>query len=211
MASRMMHLAAAVQLTVMLPQGMDVHRFLSGAIMVDSAPQERRASHFLVQIDGRKTYDIARFREMYGHLLQKDGLVLGYYLHLLQDLVFRDFMYHKLRFNPRAPGYLDGLHNDYRRLNQLLADRYGLTADFPIPADADPLAGIAAFDMAGLPGALAEDFALAGTVEAFFLTEELAVAYISRAVEVCRKELLALLDGQPLTDTADWMWQNDPV
>ena len=112
MASRMMHLAAAVQLRDMLPKGMDVPRFLSGAIMVDSAPQERHASHFLTQLDGRKTYDIARFRAQYGQLLLTDGLVLGYYLHLLQDLVFRDYMDHVLGFNPRRPGYLAGLHSD---------------------------------------------------------------------------------------------------
>ena len=34
MASRMMHLAAAFQLTDMLPEGMDVPRFLSGSIML---------------------------------------------------------------------------------------------------------------------------------------------------------------------------------
>lgn len=211
MASRMMHLAAAVQLLHLLPEGMDVPRFLTGSIMVDSAPLERQASHFLTQVDGRKTYDIARFRAQYGHLLLTDGLVLGYYLHLLQDLVFRDHMYHVLRFNPRKPGYLAGLHSDYRRLNLLLADRYGLTADFPIPPDAGPLADIAVFDMAGLPDALAEDFTLPGAAEAFFLTEELAISYIDRAVGKCRDELHALTQGLPLTDPMDWMWQLDPV
>lgn len=211
MASRMMHLAAAVQLLPLLPEGMDVPRFLSGSIMVDSAPQERQASHFLTQVNGRKTYDIARFRAQYGHLLLTDALVLGYYLHLLQDLVFRDHMYHVLRFNPRKPGYLAGLHNDYRRLNLLLAERYGLTADFPITPDAGPLSEIAEFDMAGLPDALAEDFALPGAAEAFFLTEELAVSYIDRAVGKCRDELHALTHGLPLTDPMDWTWQLDPV
>ena len=211
MASRMMHLAAAVQLLPELPQGMDVPRFLSGEIMVDSAPHERHASHFLTQLDGRKTYDIARFRAQFGHLLLEDGLVLGYYLHLLQDLVFRDYMYHELGFNPRKPGYLAGLHSDYRRLNRLLAARYGLSQDFAVPSDAAPLTVIAAFDMAGLPAALAEDFDLPGAAEAFFFTEDMAAAYIERAVVTCRSELHALQNGLPLTDPADWTWQLDPV
>lgn len=211
MASRIMHLAAAAQLTDILPEGMDVPRFLTGSIMVDSAPQERQASHYLAQMDGRKTYDIARFRTEYGHLLLTDGLVLGYYLHLLQDLVFRDYMYHHLRFNPRKPGYLAGLHSDYRRLNQLLIRRFALTADFPIPHSAAPLQGIARFDMAVLPSALAEDFALPGALDAFFFTEELAVRYIGKAVAKCRSELSALRSGQPLTDPRDWTWQLDPV
>lgn len=211
MASRMMHLAAAFLLTDMLPEGMDVPRFLSGEIMVDSAPQERHASHFLTVLGGRKTYDVARFRELYGELLLTDGLVLGYYLHLLQDLVFRDYMYHQKGFHPRKPGYLAGLHSDYRRLNRLLADRYGLRTDFSIPADAAPLEAIAAFDMAGLPAALTGDLAEPVTEAAFFFTEDMAADYIAQAVRKCREELHALRTGLPLTDPADWTWQSDPV
>lgn len=211
MASRIMHLAAAFQLLEELPQGMDAPRFLSGEIMVDSAPQERHASHYLTAIDGRRTYDVTRYRASYGHLLLTDGLVLGYYLHLIQDLVFRDYMYHTLRFNPRIPGYLSGLHSDYRRLNQLLIRRYALTADFPIPDSAAPLQDIAAFDMAGLPDVLTEDFALPGAEEAFFFTEEYAVCYIGRAVEKCCHEIAALRQGAALTDPLEWTWQADPV
>lgn len=211
MASRIMHLAAAVQLLPHLPQEMDVSRFLSGEVMVDSAPHHRQASHYLTVLHGRKTYDVARFRAEYGHLLLTDGLALGYYLHLIQDLVFRDEMYHKLGFNPRRPGYLAGLHSDYRRLNQLLIHRYALSADFDIPVSAAPLQGIADFDMAGLPAALAEDFSMPGVPEAFFFTEEHAVSYINRAVSICLSELAACCGGLPLTDPADWTWQLDPT
>ena len=211
MASRVMHLAAASLLLENMPQGMDVPRFLSGSIMVDSAPQERRASHFLFVTEGRKTYDIARFRAQYGHLLLEDGLVLGYYLHLLQDLVFRDFMYHKLKFDPKKPGYLAGLHSDYRRLNRLLISRYSLQMGFDIPTRSTPLDGIAAFDMAGLPQALRDDFTMPGAENAFFLTEDLAMRYVETAVENCRKELHALRHGGVLTDPLDWTWQTDPV
>ncbi len=211
MASRIMHLAAASQLLDLLPEGMDVPRFLSGTIMVDSAPQERHASHFLTVMNGRKTYDIARFRELYGGMLLSDGLVLGYYLHLVQDLVFRDFMYHQQGFNPRKPGYLAGLHGDYRRLNRLLAERYALRTDFAIPATSVPLEPIASFDMASLPAALAGDLAEPVTEAAFFFTEDMAADYIAQAVGKCREELHALRNSLPLTDPADWTWQLDPV
>ena len=211
MASRVMHLAAAYQLLDMLPEEMDIPRFLSGSVMADSAPAQRHASHFLSVRNGRKTYDSAAFRNLYGHLLLSDGLVLGYYLHLIQDLVFRDFMYHQLRFNPRKPGYLDGLHRDYRRLNRLLVSRYGISSDFEIPVSAAPLGQIADFDMAGLPAALAEDFMLQGAEHAFFFTEEHAVCYIDQAVKQCRMELEALYRGNPLLDPAQWTWQLDPV
>lgn len=212
MASRIMHLAATVQLLPELPQGMSVPRFLSGVIMVDSAPQARRSSHYhLTQDDGRRTYDIARFRDEYGHMLLTDGLVLGYYVHLLQDLVFRDYVYHTLGLNPRIPGYLQGIHSDYRRLNRLLIRRYGLKADFDIPPSAVPLQQIADFDMAGLPAALAVDFMQEGAADAFFFTEEHAHCYIEKAVLICKSEIKSLRAGMPLTDPMDWTWRQDPV
>ena len=179
--------------------------------MVDSAPAQRTLSHFLTLLDGRKTYDIACFRAAYGHLLLTDGLVMGYYMHLLQDLVFRDYMYHTLRFNPRSPGYLTGLHSDYRRLNQLLIRHFDLHNDFNIAETAEPLEAIAAFDMSGLPSALTEDFTQPGAEEAFFFTMDMALHYIGRAVAKCREELHAMKQGMPLTDPKAWTWQTDPV
>lgn len=206
-----MHLACGVQLLDALPEAMDASRFLTGEIMADSAPSYRAEAHFLVQTDGRRTYDVGAFRDRYGALLLTDGLVLGYSLHLVQDLVFRRFMYAEMGFDPRREGYLAGLHSDYRRLNRLLIRRYGLTGDFAIAPTAAPLGEIAPFDMAALPGQLREDFTVPGSSEAFFFTEEMAVRYIDKAVRQSREELQALMQGAPLIDPKEWSWRRDPV
>ena len=212
MASRIMHLAVAAQLTAELPEGMDIPRFLLGSVMVDAAPNARKTTHFQVQQGDLRTYDIARFRAQYGGYLLTDGLVLGYYLHLLQDLVFRCYMYHEMGFNPRQPGYLDRLYDDYWRLNGELIRHFGLRCELPEVASAAPLDTIADFDLPGMRQAVQSDFVPGGPAEAFFLTTERGLRYVEKAAALCRKELHALQNGLPLLNPRDgYAWRSDPT
>lgn len=212
MASRIMHLAVASQLTAELPEGMDIPRFLLGSVMVDAAPNARKTTHFQIQQGDLRTYDVARFRALYGAQLRTDGLVLGYYLHLLQDLVFRCYMYRELRFDPRQPGYLDRLYGDYWRLNGELIRHFGLRCDLPESESIAPLTGIADFDLPGLMRDLRSDFVPGGPKQAFFLTTKRALNYIEKAAALCRKELYALQNGLPLLNPLDgYTWQSDPA
>lgn len=210
MASRIMHLACGVQLLDVLPDAVDASRFLTGELLPDCAPGARAEAHFLTRRNGLRTYDVQAFRQKFADMLLQDGIVLGYYLHLVQDLVFRRFMYAGMGFDPRREGYLAGLHSDYRRLNRLLIRRYGLKV-FSVADSAAPLDGIAPFDLAALPGQLATDFADEGAPDAFFFTVEMAERYIDEAVDKSRAELRAILSGGVLTDPADWAWRHDPV
>ncbi len=213
LASRIMHLAIAGRLAAWLPEGIDLQRFLTGSVLVDAAPADQRhATHFTTARDGLRTYDVGLFRARYGHLLQSDGLVLGYYLHLLQDLVFRRFMYHVLRVDPQTPGYLAALYVDYGRLNALLPAQDTFPAPWELPDNACPLEEIADFDLPGLKRALEADLASAGEGEATYLTPERAEMYIRLAVGACRRELRALTNGLPLLDPFNgYTWRRDPI
>ena len=132
MASSLMHLAVAERLA---ERAARPELFRLGCVLVDASGQ---AGHFRgIAADGRKFYDLPRFRAEYGERLLRDDFCLGYYLHLVQDMVYRQMIHVEHGWNPHIPGSVERLHEDYRLLNPLLIRAYGLR---PLEM-ADDLAG----------------------------------------------------------------------
>lgn len=190
MASSLMHLAISEGLLGGIARP---RLFLLGSVLPDAASQ---SGHFrAVTADGAlKYYDLAGFRAAYPDLAGGDDLALGYYMHLVQDMGYRQFVYSEHRWNSAIPGNVHRLHDDYRRLNPILVRKYALVDDLVLPEGlSHPLlsANAAAF----LEG-LRQDFeSCAPDGPAFFLTEEMANQFIDRALLMCKKELTALRRG----------------
>lgn len=104
MASSIMHMAVT-RLTAGKLNIRDSDRLLTGSVLPDFYPDKSANSHMKLRICGgaRKTYDLTGFKEMYGNRMAEDDLYLGYYLHLVQDLVYRDFLYSKHHWPPIFP------------------------------------------------------------------------------------------------------------
>ena len=84
--------------------------------------------------------------------MEKDDLYLGYYLHLIQDMLYRRFMYGEHGWNSSAPGNVEKLHRDYEILNEYVSKKYGLSQKMLQELDLteEPLAQLAEFDVKGL-------------------------------------------------------------
>ena len=67
--------------------------------------------------------DFELFRSKYGELMKTDDLYLGYYLHLVQDICYRHFVYDKYKWNPMIPGNVEKLHKDYSIIKIYVATR----------------------------------------------------------------------------------------
>lgn len=202
MASSMIHLAIASELTRQ-HSFHDIDRLRLGSILPD-ASGEKVDSHLKILIRGntRKTLDLNRFRQLFGHLLLEDDLYLGYYLHLIQDILFRHFIYGDYHWDPNIPGNVARLHRDYQISNCYVASKYGLGKDMPVPGNIyeEPLCGLADFHIQDLVDFLAECFEPVGFSDAFFFTTEMADEFIGRAVPFCLEELERLEHGQPGLD-----------
>ena len=66
-------------------------RLKLGSVLVDAGYNGN--SHMKISVAGghKKTYDFEGYRKMYGELMKKDDMYLGYYLHLVQDVIYRHF------------------------------------------------------------------------------------------------------------------------
>lgn len=214
MASRIMHLAIATALLDSLGEqidadgkgkgkgkgkgiGMGRTRFLFGSLLPDASAT--KASHFPVyrtdERDGSrwKTFDLAGFRQTYASEIRNDPLFLGYYLHLLQDILFRKRMYGETPYDPHVPGNIPLLYEDYRIVGSAVIRSAGLTP--PAVPDrletADRLLNRFPFRISAFADELKKDFAQSEAHESgqtTFLHMDTAERFIEEAAAACRAE-----------------------
>lgn len=212
MASRIMHMAVTKIISEKW-QIKDWNRFLLGAVLPD-VYREGDTSHeshlkILIRGGGWVTYDLTSFKKRYGKRMTEDSLYLGYYLHLVQDLIFRDFVYNEHHWNPAAAGNIERLHNDYRLINSYIIKKYGLRNELAIPSDfeKEPINALYPFGIHRLCDDLKSDFSAPSHGDIFFFTKEMADSFIRRACDICGKELQTWREGNRYVDAYDWAWK----
>ncbi|RKJ39590.1 hypothetical protein D7X94_11535 [Acutalibacter sp. 1XD8-33] len=215
MASRIMHLLLAREL-LKTREFAQPEAFLFGSLLPDAPRSEtagkgNRASHFLADRDPLRTYDLEAFRRLYGDRLREEGLYLGYYLHLVQDSVYRRFQHGKWRWGRLSEEEFHILYRDYSRLNGQFIRRYGLKNTVKLPENGEKEDVCLRFSLR--PGELLEqmeeDFRReepGEPEEPGFLTWEMAQEFVEEAFQVCQKELSALSGGGPLLDPWSLAW-----
>jgi len=211
MASSTVHLAITEELIRRRPfKNPDRLRF--GSVLPDFR-KEGNSHFFLYPCGGwKKTYDFVGFRERFATQMRQDDLHLGYYLHLLQDLGYRHFVYDRYNWNPRIEGNVDRLHNDYSLVNPHIVAKYHLADTMPVPEDFDrePLFEVAAFDLDTFQKNMHEFLTQKPEGEIFFFTREMSDAFIAESVESCLAELDRMERGEPLTSGYDNAWVRNP-
>lgn len=207
MASSLVHLAIIEELT----KGhkfKDIGRLKFGAVLPDAG--ERNIGHLKITVPptDMRTYDFEGFRNRYGSLLMTDDLYLGYYLHLVQDLCYRHFVYDRYHWNPMIPGNVEKLHNDYAITNHYVVEKYNLKNDLAVPEDfaEEKINEICRFDLLWLTRSINSYFREAGEGEIFFFTKEMTDKFIAEAVEACQKELNALKTGIGMINGSENGW-----
>ena len=212
MASSIVHLAVIEELSRKFVFR-DLNRLKLGAVIVDYG-RSQAETHLKKSVWGlnKKTYDLDRFRAEYGDLMRRDDLYLGYYLHLIQDLCYRHFVYDKYKWDPTIPGNVERLHRDYSIMNYYVTCRYGLKNDLTITQgfENEPLNRLSSFDTGHLSESMEGFFKKVDDEDIFFFTKEMTDEYIAEASGICFNELKALESGAQLTDCYEEAWESKP-
>ncbi len=166
-------------------------RLKLGSVLADAGYNGN--SHMKISVAGghKRTYNFEGYRKMYGELMKKDDLYLGYYLHLVQDVIYRHFMYDKYHWNPMIPGNVEKLHKDYAIGNYYVIQKYNLINELVIPADfeKESINQICKFNLDGLVQNMNAYFVPVEDDDIFFFTKDMTDEYIAEAVEYCIREL----------------------
>ncbi len=207
MASSIVHLAITYEVAKRLHFD-DTNRLFLGAVLVDYGYDGN--SHLKINVcdDTKKTYDYDRYRELFGQRMLTDDLYLGYYLHLVQDSLYRQFVYGKYHWNPRIPGNVERLHRDYSIVNYYVATKYGLENNISIPADFDgeDIHRLCAFDTERLCIDMDSYFQPVDERPIFFFTREMSDEFITEAIAFCVDEVRKIRRGEPGIDMIEYAW-----
>ncbi len=210
MASRIMHLAIANEIFKEI-EIKDKNRFLFGSVLPDAYAQgfSKVHSHLVKKTDRTTTYRLSFFRELYKENIENDEMYMGYYIHLIQDLLFRHFVYDDYKWAPVPEGNIQKLHNDYGLLNSYIIDKYGISDNLIIPDDIskEAITNISEFDMKRLKENLKNDFFHDCSGQLFFFTEKMADDYIKKATGVCITEIKAMSKGKYIINETAYAWK----
>ena len=210
MAQRTVHYVLGLSLAARCDLD-DASRFLFGSLLPDavSDKNERNRSHFIYRSDEGRYYDFDRFRREFLDKLSADPLYLGYYLHLVEDNLYREYCHkdHLLYFI--SDEEVCALHRDYHLLNPYLTQRYGLSDNLCCSPEfhAEALSRIARFDPNGLIAELKNDLQEKPDGSFTYLSPSFIEGYLSMALPVCEKELRAVLRGERFLRAADFIWK----
>ena len=216
MASSIVHLAITSEVAKRI-SFRDIDRLRFGAVVVDAGAGGNIAGNSHLKIntpDGKmKSYDFDKYREMFGKRMLEDDLYMGYYLHLVQDILYRHFVYDIYHWNPTIPGNVERLHKDYRIVNQYIIQKYHLKNDLIVPDhfDEEALCQICAFETDRLMQDMNAYFQPVEEEPIFFFTKEMSDEFIAEAVEFCTEEVKKLRDGKPGIDILTYAWKRAGV
>ena len=207
MASRTIHLAIAKNISHTYHH-INLNRFYLGSILPDACISKN--SHFNKYIlNGiRKTHDLTGFRQKYLLKILSDDLYMGYYLHLLEDVLFRYFMFEIIQFDPSPNGNIDQLHRDYDLINRYVIERYDLSYIPTIPSNLhqEPLLLDQQYDLTAFIEELKRDFKEDPQGETVFFKKEHVIQYIEMAVPKCLEELRAFNKDTSHFDEDKYSW-----
>lgn len=193
MASLIMHLTVAQKMINENKIKKDTeYQFLLGTVLPDFCLSAN--AHYRCSEGGKRFFNISKFREKHLDKIKKDPLYLGYYLHLVQDIIFRDLMYNKYNWDPTIPGNVAKLYGDYRKLNSYLIKKYSLSSDIIKRLDDIYKEALKEFiyEPMYLKDELKKDFSIKEEGDFFFYTPEMTEEFIDKATALCISELLAI-------------------
>lgn len=207
MASRILHLAAAKLILDEHPVT-DEKRFRLGAILPDAGA--RVSAHFRTEIDGgtKTMMALSNFRTRFADKMA-DPLYLGYYLHLVQDIVFRKVFYLDHGWKTDSLEKIERLYADYRILNTWAIEKYALRDDLTAPENFsdEPLAAVSNFELPEFLTELHADFTTPPPPgECVYFTKAIAEEFLTAAVPLCLRETAALREGKTAVDERAWAW-----
>ena len=176
-------------------------RFLLGSIMPDAYMnlKDRDKTHFANRTEETTYFDFNLFREKFDRQINEDSLYLGYYMHLVEDVFYRQFI-HRDEFRiTKSQKEISMLHNDYHILNSYIVSKFNCQniLQEKINLDSEKIMEIAEFRIEGFLKDFAGDFS----------DKTQGETVIEEYVPVMLEELRAVKKDKSILVAKDYKWK----
>ena len=191
------------------------NRFLLGSVIPDAIESlsMRNTTHFIKELEdeGKWYFDLYGFRERYEELMKTDDLYLGYYMHLVEDTLYRNFLYRDYQFAShfKTEEEIKTLHNDYRLLNMHIVKQFGLknTIERPVNFERERINEVVPFCLDVFLEEMDKDFLpFDNGTTTVLLTENLLDEFIEKYAMLCVTELVAVKKGEKYLNPFTYIW-----
>lgn len=188
----------------------DKKRFLLGSVMPDAYAdlKDRNITHYKVKGREKQFFNFDGFREEFGELILKDDLYLGYYMHIVEDAFYRNFIYCGRFITPCCEEDVKKLHNDYHILNNYIVTRYGIEniLNESVDLSGETVSKIAEFEINGFLGDMKNDFFENTRGETCFITENMLDEFIEKYVPLGIEALKEIKKGKFVLRATDFAY-----
>lgn len=215
MASRIMHLAIGKLLEEQIDLK-DVERFRIGQILPDAIEHNTNVpynSHFRRSFNNNTKcgMDFNAYYLEYEKEILEDSLYLGYYFHLIEDVIFRQFIYYHLGTISKrgTPELLNVLYNDYHILNEYLIQKHHLLPlKSPTNFENERINQICPFDLDSFLTEMQGDFSDHFSEEPKLFTKSYVDSYIEQCRAYCSREYFSLQKHTHAFYPIELLWDN---
>jgi predicted nuclease of restriction endonuclease-like (RecB) superfamily len=213
MASRIIHLAICKQLEGALGVK-DANRLRIGHVLPDAiirGDKAHAASHYKLTVceGNKKMMDFTGFYRQFSTKLLEDSLYLGYYFHLIEDAIYRKFLYYDYKLSGnRGQEFLEALYNDYAILNVYLIKAYKLTNTLKIPEHfvEEEINKIYPFILQEFLLDMSNDFTFSIAKKTKYFTEDMVEEFIGRCVSICKIEFEKIQIDKSCLNPFEFAW-----
>ncbi len=185
-------------------------RFLIGSILPDAYynPFDRDNTHYIVKTEKEVFIDFNKFRDQFFDLILTDDLYLGYYMHLVEDAFYRQFIYGSNYVMPINKDEVSLLHRDYHILNSYIVKKYNLQniLEPSVDIDSQAIHKIAKFTINDFIEDMSGDFTEQILGKTYFLTRDMVDEFVDRYISLARKEVESIKNGQFTLHAHDYTW-----
>ncbi|MGN0638659.1 MAG: hypothetical protein ACI4J0_09840 [Huintestinicola sp.] len=214
MASRIMHLAMGIELCRVCEIN-DRDRFLVGMLLPDTVitgDKKTAGTHYDRMTDElHKVMDFSLFYSEFEEKIHTDELYLGYYLHLIEDCIFRKYIYYGLGLLEMRgrEGFLPRLYKDYHSVNGYIVKKYNISS-LPIAPeglDREEINRIYPFETRDFLIDMEKDMQDEYLGNEKYFSAENADEVIRQCIHTCSAEILALKRGEHFTSPDEYIWE----